>query len=110
KGMSKVVGRGVVKSEYFFDATRQEYKNTRKVEWTNNGDWEHPGQAVLKTLTDITQYTDYVMKLESIFSEAIGEELETQKPVVYPKYSEEDFLNDVFMKKEEYDSLSRLIL
>lgn len=110
KGMTKVVGRGVVKSEYIFDATRQEYKNTRKVEWTNNGEWEHPGQAVLKTLTDITPYTDYVMKLEVIFSEATGEELETQKPVVYPKYSEEDFLNDVFMSKQEYASLARLIL
>lgn len=110
KGMTKVVGRGVVKSEYIFDATRQEYKNTRKVEWTNNGEWEHPGQAVLKTLTDITPYTDYIMKLEVIFSEATGEELETQKPVVYPKYSEEDFLNDVFMSKQEYASLARLIL
>ena len=28
--------------------------------------WEHPGDAVLKTLTDITQYTDYVEKIFKI--------------------------------------------
>lgn len=110
KGMSKVVGRGVIKSEYIYDATRDEYKNTRKIEWTNKGEWEHPGQAVLKTLTDVTQYTDYVLQLEAIFTEDAGEELEPQKPVVYQKYTEEDFLNEVFMGKEEYDRISRLLL
>ena len=110
KGMSKVVGRGVVKSDYIYDPSREEYKNTRKIEWTNKGEWDHPGQAVLKTLTDITQYTDYVLKLEAIFAEDAGQELETQKPVVYPKYTEEDFLNEVFMEKEEYERLARLLL
>lgn len=110
KGMSKVVGRGVVKSDYIYDPSREEYKNTRKIEWTNKGEWEHPGQAVLKTLTDVTQYTDYVLKLEAIFTEDAGQELETQKPVVYSKYTEEDFLNEVFMEKEEYERLARLLL
>lgn len=110
KGMSKVVGRGVVKSDYIYDLSREEYKNTRKIEWTNKGEWEHPGQAVLKTLTDVTQYTDYVLKLEAIFTEDAGQELETQKPVVYSKYTEEDFLNEVFMEKEEYERLARLLL
>ena len=110
KGISKVVGRGIVQSEYFYDFTRNEYRNTRKMEWTNKGEWEHPGQAVLKTLTDITQYTDYVLKLESIFAEDAGVELETEKPTVYQKYTEEEFLDDVFMNKTEYDRISRLIL
>lgn len=110
KGMSKVVGRGVVKSDYIYDSTRDEYKNTRKIEWTNKGEWDHPGQAVLKTLTDITQYTDYILKLEAIFTEDAGQELETQKPAVYSKYAEEDFLSEVFMKKEDYDRLARLLL
>lgn len=110
KGTSKVIGRGVVKSGYRYDSSRKEYKNTREVEWTNNGEWDHPGQAVLKTLTDITQYTDYILQLETIFSEAMGEEIEIQKPVTYPRYSQEDFLSDVFMDKTDYERLTRLIL
>lgn len=110
KGTSKVVGRGIVKSEYIYEATRDEYKNTRKIEWTNIGEWEHLEQAVLKMLTNVTQYTDYVRKLESIFTEDAGEELEPQKPIVYQKYAEEDFLNEVFMGKEEYNRLTRLLL
>ncbi|MDD4401873.1 MAG: winged helix-turn-helix domain-containing protein, partial [Desulfitobacteriaceae bacterium] len=58
KGTRKVIGRGVVESDYVFDAARNEYKHIRKIKWTHHGEWEHPGQAVMKTLTDITPYTD----------------------------------------------------
>ena len=67
KGMYKILGRGVVESEYIFDETRKEFKSLRKIKWTHGGEWEHPGQAVQKVLTDITSYTDYVQKLETLF-------------------------------------------
>ena len=55
KGMHQIIGRGVVMSDYEYDDTRDdEYKNIRQVDWTHNGEWPHPGQAVMKTLTDIT--------------------------------------------------------
>ena len=58
KGMYQLVGRGVVTSDYEYDDERtDEYANYRKVNWTYNGEWPHPGQAVMKTLTDITAYT-----------------------------------------------------
>ena len=110
RGLTKVIGRGIVLSDYFYDESRAEYKNIRKVKWTNHGEWDHPGQAVMKTLTDITQYTDYIQKLELIFMEDAGEALEIRKMVTLPKYTEEDFLRDVFMTKTEYDKLSRLLL
>ncbi len=66
KGMHTLVGRGVVESKYYYDENRNEYKHVCKVKWTHNGEWEHPGQAVMKVLTDITQYTDYVKKLLEI--------------------------------------------
>lgn len=110
-GLEKIIGRGIVKSEYAYDENRKEYKNIRKVEWTNSGEWNYPnGQAPLKTLTDITQYTDTVLELEALFAEAEDKEVEIEKPVLYPKYTEEDFLKDVFMEKEDYDKLSRLLL
>ena len=65
KGMHQVIGRGVVGSDYEFDPQRDHYKNIRQVKWTHKGEWPHPGQAAMKTLTDITSYTDYVEKLNA---------------------------------------------
>ncbi len=67
KGRSVILGKGIVSSEYIFDNTRNEYKNIRKINWTHKGEWKHPGEAVLKTLTDITQYKEYVETLNAIF-------------------------------------------
>lgn len=68
KGMHKIIGKGVVTSEYIYDSARETYKHIRKVEWTNKGEWEHPGQAVMKTLTCISPYPDYVQRLLSLFT------------------------------------------
>lgn len=110
RGQSKLVGRGIIQSDYIYDDSRSYYKSIRKVDWTNNGEWDHPGNAVLKTLTDITDYTDYVLELEKLFSEELGEAIEAPMIQSYAKYTEEDFLNDVFMSKEEYEGLARLLL
>ena len=107
KGMHLIVGRGVVESEYEYDANRQEYKNIRRVRWTHNGEWPHPGQAVMKTLTDITAYTDYVEKLNAMF-ESNEDDIE-EKEIEYPAYDAEDFLNDVYMDEESYSKLVALI-
>jgi 5-methylcytosine-specific restriction protein B len=104
KGVNSVLGRGVVESEYLFDDNMNEYKNTRKVNWTHKGEWPHPnGQAVLKTLTDITQYVEYVKKMELLFEEEMEEEN------TFDEYSEEDFLKDVFISPEKYAMIQSLL-
>ena len=70
KGRTKIIGRGIVKSEYIYDADRQDYKNIRKVDWTA-GDWElaeewSKAPLAPKTLTDITKYPDWYRRLEDI--------------------------------------------
>lgn len=67
QGLYKVLGYGIVTSDYYFDDNRDEFCNVRTVDWKRKGVWDHPGQAVQKTLTDITQYTDYVEKLKLLF-------------------------------------------
>lgn len=110
KGMHKIIGRGIVESEYIFDNERDEYKHTHQIEWSHNGEWEHPGQAVMKTLTDITAYTDYVQKLESIFlSEDIEDTIPKKKEIVYDAYTDEDFLDEVFMDDDCYETLVHLL-
>ena len=110
KGMYEIIGCGIVESDYIFMPDRDEYKHIRKIKWTHNGSWEHPGQAVTKTLTDITSYTDYVQKLELLIAgdSDIGA-LEPEGEIRYKAYSEDDFLNEVFMEPEQYETLVRLL-
>ena len=109
KGRSTVVGRGIVESDYYFDKSRDDNKNVRKVKWTHKGEWPHPGQAAMKTLTDITAYTDYVEKLNALFEPDIENGIEG-KEVKYPSYSKEQFLADVYMDEAGYDTLVGLVL
>lgn len=67
QGKSKIVGRGIVQGDYSFDDSYPKYKNIRSVKWTHIGSWEAPHGSVLKTLTDITKYPDYVKTLEALF-------------------------------------------
>ncbi len=105
KGMHQLVGRGVVTSDYEYDSERDdEYGNIRKVDWTHNGEWSHPGQAVMKTLTDISSYTDYVEKLNALFEDDSEDDLEEEEKT-FPPYSAEDFLKEVYMEEKDYNNL-----
>ena len=109
KGMHRLIGRGVVMSDYEFDGSRDDkFKHFRQVDWTHRGDWPHPGKAVTKTLTDITPYTDYVEKLKAIFENESEEDIEEVEQI-YPIYTKDDFLSDVYMSEEEYEKLAGVL-
>ena len=66
KGRTKIIGRGIVKSDYIYDTTRNDYRNVRKVEWLS-GNWDLEGESFpMKTLTDITKYKSWVEKLDNL--------------------------------------------
>ncbi|WP_028309561.1 AAA family ATPase [Desulfitibacter alkalitolerans] len=110
KGLYKIIGRGIVESDYYYDTNRDEFKHLHNINWTHNGEWEHPGQAVLKVLTDISPYTDYVQKLENAFvNDDTVDIIEEEKEVVYEPYTEDDFLSEVFMSEESYNTLANLL-
>lgn len=109
KGRSIVIGRGIVTSDYEFDDSRNDNKNVRKVNWTHKGEWPHPGQAAMKTLTDITSYTDYIEKLNALFESDEIDDVEAEE-VRYPVYSKEKFLSEVYMDEASYDTLVGLVL
>lgn len=109
KGMHKIIGKGIVTSDYIYDTSRSTYKHIRKVDWQNKGEWEHPGQAVMKTLTNISAYPDYVQKLLALFAEDTSEEVSEQKEIKYPLYSKDDFLNEVYMDEDTYNTLTELL-
>lgn len=109
KGMHKIIGKGIVTSDYIYDTSRSTYKHIRKVDWQNKGEWEHPGQAVMKTLTNISAYPDYVQKLLALFAEDTSEKVSEQKEIKYPLYSKDDFLNEVYMDEDTYNTLTELL-
>lgn len=105
KGLKKIIGRGIVTSKYVFDESREEYCHTRTVDWTHKGEWDHEGQIVMKTLTNLTPYTDYHKLLENMFDEG-----PVDPPAQYDNYTKKDFLSEVFMSEDQYDTVKNLLL
>ena len=111
KGRRIILGKGIIESEYIYDEERSdEYKNVRKVRWTNIGEWNHPWHDMaMKTLTDLTQYPNYYPLINELFNSDDEEEEDDDIEVKYDTYSKEEFLEDVYMTSEKYDELRRLL-
>lgn len=108
KGRTNIIGRGIVESEYMYDDERTDgYNNIRKVKWTHDESHELEIKLALKTLTDVTPYTDYVDKLNELYDTDL--ELEDEEEKEYKAYTKIDFLEDVYMSEENYDTLVSLL-
>lgn len=113
KGNDTIIGRGDVLSDYIYDATRAEYRNTRSVEWTPIDNYklddQYPGkQLPLKTLTDITTYTAVCKWLDALTANEVEEEDRAPQSQA-PAYGQTEFLSKVFLTKEEHDTLLQLL-
>lgn len=109
-GLSKLVGRGIITSDYRYDTSLPDYRNVREVRWTHQGDWDMPAKAKAgrKTLTDYTPYVDEIAVLEEVFS-GEDEPSTTANEQSLEAYSQEDFLASVFMSEAQYDTLCGLL-
>ena len=66
KGRSLIVGRGVVTSDYYYDNSHEPQPHLRKVNWTHKGEWKSDSMLAMKTLTNITRYTDDIKQLNGL--------------------------------------------
>lgn len=115
RGKSELVGRGTVAGGYVAWPHKEllagsdgvEYPNARGVRWTDRGSWQYPGSAPMKTITDITSYTDLVSQLTALFADEDAEADEDAPS--FPPYSKDDFLSEVFMDESAYDDLVYLV-
>lgn len=107
----KILGRGIVKSDYAFDWSRKEHKNVRDVAWTNRGEWLTDSIVARRTLVDITNLIGYCRDLEDLISGSsdanFSDDFDTDAVV---PYSKQDFLSEVFMEEDEYEELKYLLL
>lgn len=108
QGFHKIIGKGIVASDYRYEERKDGYSNVRSVQWTNKIDREITGQTPVKTLTDVTDYADFVNEIQNLFTENTADE--TEEPDEYNSlYTKEDFLQDVYMTEAEYNQLSSLL-
>lgn len=63
RGCTEILGRGIVSFDYEYDENQEDgYSNIRKVTCTHKGNWNSDEVFAMKTLTDITNYTNFVEK------------------------------------------------
>ena len=110
-GPQKILGRGIIKSDYAFDWSRKEHKNVRDVAWTNRGDWSPVPVVARRTLIDITNLTGYCRELEDLISDSSDANISDDYDIEYTaSYSKQDFLTEAFMEENEYEELKYLLL
>ena len=100
-GRKKILGGGIIASEYIYDPQRREHKNIRKVKWVTTEKTEFPGTGVTtKTLTEISRYPSFKEMVESYIADK-----PMPKRVAGEPYGYEDALKDLFMSKQELESV-----
>ena len=107
-GQTKLLGYGeVIDNEYSRDESREQYKNTRNVKWLKKGEWDIPQdlRVAQKTLTNITSFGDFAQKLIRIMDgeNMVNEEVENNS------YTKNDFLNEVYIDSDKYDSIISIL-
>ncbi len=77
QGGSRILGHGIVASDYDFDDSREAYKHVRQMKWLKKGDWrvDEDSRFALKALTEVTPYSDFV----SLIASKVGLDLGPRK-------------------------------
>lgn len=110
RGKKQIAGCGVVVSDYFYDANEQEFNSTLKMNWLHNSDVNAPYNLPNKTLTRVEDKDKY--KFDSLY---IDNEQDTviddeSDSIIEKIYTKADFLNEVFISDEEYETMKNVLL
>ena len=105
QGRTEILGRGIVTGDYEYNADAGHYPNLREVRWTHKGHWTNDGQFAMKTLTDVTDYTDFVEKVSGYFEEDVEATNEEEPTSSLTPYDREQFLEEAYMDEDSYDTL-----
>ena len=84
-GRDRIVGRGIISSDYVFDTSRAYFKHIRKVDWTHKGHWtvSDDNRFALKTITGVTKFSDFTKYLDSLVEESNTDDAPNEKLVQY---------------------------
>lgn len=99
-GPEKLVAKGIVESNYNYDSSKK-FQHYRKVKWIN-GKWNYNLKDFKLKLNDITNYKGIIDELTELIGD--GEPIEK-----YPPYSDEKFLEEVYITEDDYIKLVNLL-
>lgn len=111
RGLSEIVGHGVVESDYRYVPGRPEYHHVRDVRWTHVGSWRvRDQQLVVKTLTNITRYSQLVADIYA----ALGVSEPAAEPASGPAAAPgtvtlDDAFRDLFVPRAVLDRALKLL-
>ncbi|WP_215300381.1 MrcB family domain-containing protein [Polynucleobacter sp. AP-Nino-20-G2] len=100
-GRKKVIGGGIIVSDYIFDPERREHKSIRRVNWVTTQKAEFPGTGITtKTLTEISRYPTFKDMAESYIADKTVVVRVASEP-----YGYEDALKDLFLSRSELEEI-----
>ncbi|CAN5642426.1 hypothetical protein BH09VER1_BH09VER1_16100 [soil metagenome] len=104
-GQSKVLGYGVVESDYIYDPSRDDFHHTRSVRWLSSKGGTVPDDMHFprKTLTDVTTYEGTLKALKQVTGYVDPDEMDSQVSISI--YTREEALEDVFLSDEEFAAI-----
>lgn len=103
KGMSKIIGKGIVNSDYIYDNTRKKYKHIREVIWEIYDIEEEYLYKKLpqKTLTEITNDLEYCSNLQKLVQGEKNMNIDIKKVSVI----DGEYICDIAISKDEWKEL-----
>ncbi|MCC7174326.1 MAG: EVE domain-containing protein [Bryobacterales bacterium] len=107
KGLSEMVGYGVVVGGYEHRPDRGYYQNVRQVRWDGRGTWLCEGVFAMKTLTDFTPYPDTVAGLYSILGIEPAQ-APPERPPALPRYTVDQALQGVAFDPAAFENILRV--
>ena len=116
RGIKTVISRGMVRSDFRYDPTRDHHGSVRNVDWDDIAEFEAPGTFHQKTLYKLTEKTS--VKVSDLIERAHenDDEIEPaeEDPPVVPsakveQYNDEDFLNEVYVSDTDLSTMKRLL-
>lgn len=99
-GSDKLVGKGIIESNYNYSISKL-FNHFRNVKWIN-GNWKYDLSDFKSKIIDITNYKGIIDEI----SQLMGDGAPIKK---YPSYSDEKFLEEVYISEEDYVKLVNLI-
>lgn len=111
QGTREVVGYGVISGEYFYDNSRNRFRNRRTMNWQARGNWTVPDnqkQLAPKTLTELRdperlRALNELLQI-SLLDLDVTAITPTSMPTL-PPYSIDDALDGLFMHKEHLEEI-----
>lgn len=105
-GRSKLLGYGIITSEYDYLDKRPEFKHIRHVHWEITGDWPLPKNQWLptKTLTNASDYGQWLQFAFGLMEDASPPPPTSPQPVLQP-YTRLEAMEDLFLSEAKFDHI-----